>query len=159
MINKIRTGAGFDAHRFCKGRPLILGGVNIPFGKGLAGHSDADVLLHAMIDALLGAAKLGDIGVHFPPEENRYKDISSLDLLEQTVHLLSANGWKIINIDSIIIAQAPKIRPYISAMEEKIGSKMPEDVEISIKATTTEGMGFTGREEGVAAMANCLIER
>ncbi|HOE62687.1 MAG TPA: 2-C-methyl-D-erythritol 2,4-cyclodiphosphate synthase [Candidatus Sumerlaeota bacterium] len=152
-----RIGQGFDAHRFIKGRSLILGGVEIPFEMGLEGHSDADVLVHAIMDALLGAAGLGDIGRHFPPSDPAYKNIYSLDLLERVSHLLSVNCWNIVNIDSIIICEAPRIAPHMESMRENIRGRLSGLPDVSIKATTTEKMGFTGRGEGVAALAVALI--
>lgn len=155
----LRVGQGFDAHCFTEGRPLFLGGVKIPHPLGLAGHSDADVLVHAVMDALLGAAHLGDKGRHFSPTDNAYKDISSLDLLKKVTHLLSINLWAVVNIDATIIAQEPRLSPYICEMEENIKDCLGGRPEVSVKATTTEGMGFTGRCEGIAAMAVALISQ
>ncbi|MBI5177987.1 MAG: 2-C-methyl-D-erythritol 2,4-cyclodiphosphate synthase [Nitrospinae bacterium] len=150
----MRIGIGFDAHRFADGRPLIIGGVTIPYEKGLAGHSDADVLLHAICDALLGALALGDIGKHFPPSDPKYKDISSLVLLQQVSELVKANGYAVNNIDSIIIAEEPKMAPHIEKMRAAIAWTVEAPVtRVSVKATTTELMGFTGRKEGIAAQA------
>ena len=154
----MRIGMGYDVHKLVKDRKLILGGVEIPHELGLLGHSDADVLLHAVMDALLGAAGLGDIGSHFPDTDDQYKGISSMVLLERTGALLTEKGYLIDNIDATIIAQRPKLRPYISQMEENIARVLqisPEQV--NVKATTEEGLGFTGRQEGIAAQAICLL--
>lgn len=154
----MRTGTGFDAHRFADGRALVVGGVTIPHPRGLAGHSDADVLLHAICDALLGAAALGDIGLHFPPTDAHYKGISSLILLEQVIALLDARGFRVHNIDSVIIAEEPRMAPHIGAMRAAIAKAAGVDVSmVGVKATTSEGMGFTGRREGIAAQAAALI--
>lgn len=154
----MRVGIGYDAHRLTKGRALVLGGVKIPFEKGLQGWSDADVLLHALMDALLGAAALGDIGVHFPPNDPAYKDISSLTLLSRVNAMLKAQGWRTGNIDATIIAERPLLKPFISRMKQNIGQTLSiEENRIGIKATTSEGMGFTGRGEGIAAYAVALI--
>ncbi|MGI5971501.1 MAG: 2-C-methyl-D-erythritol 2,4-cyclodiphosphate synthase [Oscillospiraceae bacterium] len=156
----MRIGQGYDVHRLAPGRALVLGGVTIPYDAGLAGHSDADALIHAIIDALLGAAALGDIGSHFDDADMRYKDISSLILLKKTAELLSGAGYKILNIDSTVIAQKPKLVPYISRMRENIARAAGISVEnVSVKATTEEGLGFTGKGEGVAAQAVALIEK
>jgi len=154
----MKAGIGFDAHAFESGRKLMLGGVAIPFERGLSGHSDADVLVHAVIDALLGAAGQRDIGYHFPDSDDRFKDISSLLLLEKTVGIVGANGYETGNIDVTVIAEKPKIAPYISEMEKKIAGALgiSED-NVNIKGTTTEKLGFTGREEGIAAQAVCMI--
>ncbi len=155
----MRIGFGYDSHRFAAGRRLVLGGLDIPFEKGLDGWSDADVVLHAVMDALLGAAALGDIGGHFPPDDPAYKDVSSLVLLERTKELLRGNGWQIGNIDATIVAEHPRISPHIRAMRQSIARALSIDVgRVSIKATTNEGMGFIGREEGIAACAVSLIE-
>lgn len=154
----MRVGMGYDVHRLVEGRDLILGGVKVEHGLGLLGHSDADVLLHAVMDALLGAAALGDIGKHFPDTDPAYKGISSLKLLEHVGGLLEEKGYVIDNIDATVIAQKPKLRPYIEAMEHNIARTLaisPEQV--NIKATTEEGLGFSGREEGIAAQAVCLL--
>ncbi len=154
----MRIGHGYDVHKSVSGRRLFLGGVEIKSDLGLLGHSDADVLLHAVCDALLGAAALGDIGKHFPDNDNRFKDISSLKLLEKTGRILSENGFEIINIDSTVIAQAPKISPYIEKMRENISKTLRVDISsVSVKATTEEGLGFTGSKQGIAAHAVCLI--
>ena len=154
----MRIGHGYDVHKSVSGRKLYLGGAEIESDLGLLGHSDADVLLHAICDALLGAAALGDIGKHFPDNDNRFKDISSLKLLKETSRLLSENGFEIINIDSTVIAQAPKISPYIEKMRENISNTLCIDIScVSVKATTEEGLGFTGTKQGIAAHAVCLI--
>ncbi len=154
----MRIGTGYDVHRLAEGRELILGGVSIPFEKGLLGHSDADVLLHAVCDALLGAAALGDIGLHFPDSDERYKGISSLELLKKVGDLLTDNRFFINNIDSTIIAQKPRLRPYIDNMRENIAKALKIEVSaVSVKATTEEGLGFTGNGEGIAAQAVCLL--
>ena len=155
----MRIGTGYDVHRLTEGRKLIIGGVEIPYEKGLLGHSDADVLLHAIMDALLGAAALGDIGLHFPDSDERYSGISSIELLKRVRRLLLEKGYTINNVDSTIIAQAPKMRPYIDEMKKNISNALllPID-DINVKATTEEGLGFTGQGEGIAAQAVCLIE-
>ena len=158
-MSRFHIGQGFDAHRFKKGRALILGGVSIPHDLGLEGHSDADVLVHAVMDALLGAAGLGDIGRHFPSTDDAYKDISSLDLLDKVSHLLTIDGWKVINIDATVIAQAPRIGPYVAGMEDRISRRLRGSPMVNVKATTTERMGFTGRGEGIAALAVALISQ
>ncbi len=154
----MRTGHGFDVHRLVDGRDLILGGVSIPYHLGLLGHSDADVLLHAISDALLGAASLGDIGLHFPDSDPGFKGVSSLKLLNTVCDKIRAKGFSIVNIDSTIVAQAPKLRPYIPEMEKNISvaAGVPAD-RINVKATTTEGLGFTGEGLAIAAHAVCLI--
>ena len=155
----MRIGHGYDAHKLTSERLLILGGVTIPYPKGLLGHSDADVLTHAIIDALLGASALGDIGTLFPDNSLKYKNISSLILLEEVHKLLSNKGFKFCNIDSTILAQAPKLKDYIPSMRENIASVLHiETDKVSIKATTEEGMGFTGRLEGISVHAVCIIE-
>lgn len=156
----MRIGIGFDVHKLVLGRKLVLGGVVIPFEKGLLGHSDADVLVHAINDALLGACALGDIGKHFPDTDPEYKDIDSIILLKKVKDLLKDRGYRVINIDSVICAQRPKLAPYIDEMRRNIADTLGIAVEqISIKATTTEGLGFEGREEGISAQAVCLIEK
>ena len=155
----IRIGQGHDVHRLVGNRALILGGETIPHETGLLGHSDADVLLHAIADALLGAAALGDIGTHFPDSDPAYKGISSLVLLSHVARLLSENGYRTVNVDSTVIAQAPKLKPYIKEMRENIASALGVDVSfVSVKATTEEGLGFTGERLGIAADAVALIE-
>lgn len=154
----MRVGMGYDVHRLVEGRDLIIGGVKIPYEKGLLGHSDADVLLHAISDALLGAAALGDIGKHFPDSDPAYKGISSVLLLEKVGELLEEKGFLIENIDATIIAQAPKMRPYIDTMRENIARTLGLDVEhVNVKATTEEGLGFTGSGEGISSQAICLL--
>lgn len=155
----MRIGFGFDVHAFIKGRPLILGGVEIPHTHGLLGHSDADVLLHAICDALFGAAALGDLGRHFPDSDPAYRDISSVVLLAKTVNLIALHGFAVTNIDSTLVLQKPRIAGYVPAMIETISSavSIPGNC-VSVKATTTEKLGFAGREEGVAAYAVVLIE-
>ncbi len=154
----IKIGVGYDVHRFAAERPLVLGGVIIPYPRGLEGHSDADVLLHAIADSLLGAAGLGDIGSHFPDTDPRYKDIASTKILAEVFTILVKTGYQIGNVDTIIIAEQPKIAPHVSIMKGKISRilMVPEE-SISIKATTNEKMGFVGREEGIAAIATSLI--
>ena len=155
----LRIGQGYDVHRLVEGRDLILGGVKIPHTVGLLGHSDADVLLHAIADALLGAAALGDIGKHFPDTDPAYKGISSLKLLEAVANLLLSRGFRIINIDSTVIAQAPKLMPHIEEMRENIAKALGIDVSyVSVKATTEEKLGFTGEKLGIASQAIALIE-
>lgn len=154
----MRVGMGYDVHRLVEGRDLVMGGVNIPYEKGLLGHSDADVLLHAIMDALLGAAALGDIGKHFPDSDPAYKGISSILLLEKVGELLTGEGYFVGNIDATIIAQAPKMRPYIDQMRENIAKALDVDVScINVKATTEEGLGFTGTGEGISAQAICVL--
>lgn len=155
----MRIGHGYDVHKLAENRKLIVGGVEIPHDKGLLGHSDADVLLHAISDALLGAAALGDIGLHFPPEDMNFKDIDSRILLRKVAELLKNNGYRVINVDSTILAQKPKMKPYINAMRENIAKDLGLDIsKVSVKATTEEGLGFTGEEKGIAAHAVCLID-
>ena len=155
---KFRVGHGYDVHKLVEDRKLIIGGVEIPHSKGLLGHSDADVLAHAICDALLGAAALGDIGKHFPDNDDRYKDVDSLVLLEKVCELIRNKGYEITNVDSTILAQAPKLRPYIDEMRSKLAKAMKLDIdELSVKATTEERLGFTGREEGIAAHAVVLL--
>ena len=154
-----RVGIGYDVHRFASDRPMILGGIEIPFDKGLDGHSDADVLLHAIADAMLGAAALGDIGVHFPPTDEKWRGMSSVDIVRHAVTLLGENGWSPVNIDATIIAEAPKVNPHVPAMREALVSMTGLDAgAISIKATTNEGMGWVGRGEGIACIAVALLE-
>lgn len=154
----MRVGMGYDVHRLVEGRKLILGGVEVPYEKGLLGHSDADVILHAVMDALLGAAALGDIGKHFPDTDEKYKGISSIELLKHVGSLLEENNYLIENIDGTIIAQRPKLRPYIEQMEENIAEALKiEKNRVNIKATTEEGLGFTGSGEGISAQAVCCL--
>ncbi len=155
---KLRIGHGYDVHRLVEGRELILGGVNIPWEKGLLGHSDADVLAHAVADALLGAAALGDIGCLFPDNDPQYKNADSLKLLSRVVKVLYEAGFEPVNIDATVLAQAPKLRPHIPLMRERLAAACGMDVtDVSVKATTEEGLGFTGSGEGMAAHAVCLI--
>ena len=155
----MRIGQGYDAHRFKSGDNIILGGVEIPFDKGLAAHSDGDVLLHAICDALLGASALGDIGSHFPDSDPGLKDVSSRDLLRRVTELLREAGYALCNIDATVIAEQPRISPQVRAMRENIAADTGLAIDaISIKATTTERMGFTGRGEGIAASAVCMVE-
>lgn len=157
---EFRMGTGYDVHKLVEGRELILGGVGIPFERGLLGHSDADVLLHAVMDALLGASGLGDIGVHFPDTDDRFKGISSLKLLAHVRELLEQEGWQVGNIDATVIAQRPKIRPYIAQMEKNIAGTLGISPDrVNVKATTEEHLGFTGREEGMSAQAVCCLYR
>jgi len=155
----MRIGIGYDAHRLVKGRPLVLGGVNVPSDLGLDGWSDADVLVHAIIDALLGAAGLGDIGTHFPANDPAYKDISSIVLLGRTSDMLRTQGWRVGNIDATVIAERPALQPFADRMRQNIGQALSITAsQVGIKATTTEGLGFAGKEEGIAACAVSLIE-
>jgi len=155
---KYRTGIGYDVHAFADNRKLIIGGIEIPHHKGLAGHSDADVLLHAITDALLGALALGDIGKHFPDTDKQFKDVDSTILLKKTYQLIKEKGYKIGNIDSVVVLQKPKLAEYIPQIQKKISSILETGTDqISIKATTTEGLGFIGREEGISAFASVLI--
>lgn len=156
----IRIGHGYDVHAFAENRKCIIGGVEIPYEKGLLGHSDADVLLHAISDSLLGAAALGDIGKHFPDTDPEYKGADSLKLLFCVVKLIEEKGYKVVNIDATVIAQAPKLAPYILKMRENIAKALNVDIDfVSVKATTEEKLGFTGRKEGVSAHCVCLIEK
>lgn len=154
----MRVGIGYDVHQLVKNRPLILGGVEIDYELGLLGHSDADVLLHSIMDALLGAAGLGDIGTHFPDTDPKYKGISSMLLLEEVRGSIESAGYKIGNIDSVIICQRPKLKPYIPLMKDRIASVLDIEIsQINVKATTTEKLGFVGREEGIASEAIALL--
>ena len=156
----MRIGHGYDVHRLVEGRALILGGVRIPFEKGLDGHSDADVLTHAVMDALLGAAAMGDIGKLFPDTDDRYLGADSIGLLKTVRTVLEEHGWKLSNLDATVIAQRPKLAPYIDTMRKQIADALETDVgSVSVKATTEEHLGFTGSGEGIAAHAVCLIER
>jgi 2-C-methyl-D-erythritol 2,4-cyclodiphosphate synthase len=155
----VRIGHGYDAHRLVQERKLILGGVDIPYQKGLLGHSDADVLIHCIMDALLGAAAVGDIGKLFPDSDTKFKGISSMLLLKEVNNNLRLKGYKIVNIDSTIVAQEPKLAPYIANMRANIAEILDIDInDVNVKATTTEGLGFTGTGEGIAAHAVALIE-
>lgn len=155
----MRVGMGYDVHRLVKERDLILGGVKIDYEFGLLGHSDADVLLHAIMDAILGAAALGDIGKHFPDTDDAYKGASSMRLLEEVSNRINKEGYRVVNIDATIIAQKPKMRPHIDLMRENIAKALQIDVkQINVKATTEEGLGFTGSGEGISSQAICLLE-
>lgn len=159
-MTNLRIGVGYDVHKLVAGRDLIIGGQKIPYEKGLEGHSDADVLVHAIIDSLLGAASLGDIGVLFPDTDAAYKNADSLELLKKVNGLIIEKGYSIVNIDSIVIAQEPKLKPHIEDMRKKISKNLGTEIEnISIKATTTEHLGFEGKKEGIAAHATCLLEK
>ena len=154
----MKVGFGYDVHRLERGEFLVLGGVEVPYELGLAGHSDADVLLHAVIDALIGAAGLGDIGRHFPPSDDAYRGISSITLLERTSAMLAENGYRVSNIDSTIVCQAPKLAPYIPEMEENIARAVGcAPGLVNVKAKTEEGLGFTGTSEGMKAYAVCMV--
>lgn len=156
----IRIGNGYDVHKLVENRNLIIGGVLIPYEKGLLGHSDADVLVHAIMDSLLGATKKGDIGKLFPDNDNKFKNVCSLELLKNVYNILKDDGYEIINIDSTIVAQAPKMRPFIDKMEENIAMCLNIDKsQINVKATTEEGLGFTGALEGISASAVCLLNK
>jgi 2-C-methyl-D-erythritol 2,4-cyclodiphosphate synthase len=158
----LRIGQGYDIHRLVAGRPLILGGVALdhPAGLGLDGHSDADVLVHALMDALLGALSLGDIGQHFPPGEEHWRDADSLKLLEEVMELVRGRGWKVINVDLVVVAERPKLRPDIDQIRTNLANAMriPAD-QVGVKATTNEGLGPTGREEGIASYAVALLQK
>ena len=159
MSLDFRVGIGYDVHRFAEGRRLVLGGVVVPFERGLLGHSDADVATHALMEALLGAAGLGDIGQHFPPDDPTYKDISSLVLLDRVGQVLAGRGWQIVNVDVSIIAQYPRLADHLPAMRQEIGRVLSlEEPRVSLKATTSDQLGFTGRGEGIAACAVALLE-
>ena len=156
----IRIGHGYDVHAFADNRKCIIGGVDIPYEKGLLGHSDADVLLHAVSDSLLGAAALGDIGKHFPDTDPAFKGADSIVLLQRVVELIHSKGYRVVNIDATVIAQAPKMAPYILRMRENIANALCVDVDcVNVKATTEEKLGFTGRKEGISAHCVCLIEK
>ena len=155
----MRIGQGYDVHRLVEGRKLILGGVEIPFEKGLLGHSDADVLSHAIMDALLGAAALGDIGKHFPDTDERYRGADSLQLMREVGRMLEERGYEIVNVDATVLAQRPKLSPHIPLMREKIAEALGQTADrVSVKATTEEGLGFTGEGAGMAAQAIALIQ-
>lgn len=155
----MRVGMGYDVHKLVEGRDLILGGQIIPYEKGLLGHSDADVLLHAIMDAMLGAAALGDIGKWFPDTKAEFKGVSSMKLLEEVVQIIKKEGYVVGNIDATIVAQAPKMRPYIDTMRKNIADVLNVDVnQVNVKATTEEGLGFTGTGEGISSQAICLLE-
>lgn len=155
-----RIGIGYDVHRLVSGRPLILGGVTIPFAKGLLGHSDADVLLHAITDAMLGAVALGDIGTHFPPSDMRWKDADSGDLLRRTVALCGEAGWRVGNVDATVVCEAPRLLPHMPAIRARIAQLLDLTIdEVNVKGKTSEGMGFTGTGEGMSAYAVVLMTR
>ncbi len=159
MADRMRIGIGYDVHPLVPGRKLVLGGVEIPFDRGLSGWSDADVLTHAIIDALLGAAALGNIGTHFPPGEPQYKDISSLVLLEKVTGKLAKNSWRVGNIDATVVAEQPKLSDFMDRMRQQLSQTLDIEVgQVSVKAVTSEQMGFVGRGEGIAACAVALIE-
>jgi len=154
-----RVGLGLDAHAFEKGRRLVIGGIEVPYDRGLAGHSDADVLVHALMDALLGACGERDIGANFPDTDPAYKDISSIVLLEEVIGRLREKGFRVVNTDCVVIAQEPRLSPYVDLIRDLLAATMRVDADrVGVKATTTEGMGFTGRGEGIAAIATVLIE-
>ena len=156
----VRVGIGYDVHKLVEGRKLIIGGVEIPYHKGLLGHSDADVLVHSLMDSILGALSEGDIGKHFPDTDMEYKDISSIVLLERVNKIMIKRGYKLVNADNVIAAQQPKLAPYIDQMRENIAKVLNVSVEdVGIKATTTEGLGFVGREEGISSNSVCLLEK
>lgn len=156
----LRIGNGYDVHKLVEGRNLIIGGVLIPYEKGLLGHSDADVLVHAIMDSLLGATKKGDIGSIFPDTDNKFKDICSLELLKQVYNILTNDGYQIVNIDATIVAQQPKMKPYIDKIEQNISICLNINKDkINVKATTEEGLGFTGSLQGISAYAVCLVEK
>jgi 2-C-methyl-D-erythritol 2,4-cyclodiphosphate synthase len=155
-----RIGIGYDVHSFAEGRPLMIGGIAIPHTRGLAGHSDADVLIHAIVDALLGAAALGDIGSYFPSSDPRWQDVPSSAFLTYARDLLAQHGWHVGNVDAVVVAERPKLSPHIPAMRAELARQLAIDLEqISVKATTTDGLGFTGREEGIGCYAVALIEK
>jgi 2-C-methyl-D-erythritol 2,4-cyclodiphosphate synthase len=159
---QLRIGNGYDIHRLVPGRPLILGGLTLqhPDGLGLDGHSDADVLVHALMDALLGALGLGDIGQHFPPDDVRWRGADSLELLQRVMELVRERGWQVVNVDSVVVAERPKLRPHIEAMRHSIAARLGVEADrVGVKATTNEGLGPTGREEGIAAHAVALLAR
>jgi 2-C-methyl-D-erythritol 2,4-cyclodiphosphate synthase len=159
-VEETRVGIGYDVHRLVAGRPLILGGVTIPSERGLEGHSDADVAIHAIMDALLGAAALGDIGQHFPPSDPAFKDIDSRLLLSQVRDVLARAGWRVVNVDCTIVAERPKLAPHMESMRAALAAALGVDGErIGLKATTNEGIGFIGREEGIAALEVALLAR
>ncbi|MCP9884203.1 2-C-methyl-D-erythritol 2,4-cyclodiphosphate synthase [Synechococcus sp. ATX 2A4] len=157
---QLRIGNGYDIHRLVSGRPLILGGIRLDHPLGLDGHSDADVLVHALMDALLGALSLGDIGRHFPPEDPRWKGADSLQLLERVMELVRARGWQVVNVDAVVVAEQPKLKPHIEAMRAAIAARLAvEPDQVGVKATTNEGLGPTGRQEGIACHAVALLQK
>ena len=156
----MRIGIGYDVHKLVESRKLIIGGVEINHEKGLLGHSDADVLIHAIMDSILGALALGDIGKHFPDTDNKYKDISSINLLKEVYNKMNNMGYKIVNIDTVIVAQRPKMKPYIDEMRKNISKELNTDIaNINIKATTTEELGFEGKEEGISSQSVCILNK
>lgn len=156
----MRIGLGYDVHKLVEGRPLIIGGVSVPHEKGLLGHSDADVLIHAIMDGMLGALALGDIGKHFPDTDEKYKGADSMELLRCVNNLINEKGYEINNIDSIIIAQSPKMAPHIEQMRKNIAAVLNTDIgNVSVKATTEEGLGFTGTKQGISAQSICLLNK
>lgn len=156
----MRIGSGYDVHAFVESRPLILGGVTVPFDRGLAGHSDADVLTHALMDALLSAMRLGDIGAHFPDDDRAFAGADSIALLEHVARLMSEEGWLLVDADTVLVLERPRVAPYRDEMRSRLARALGVPVErVGVKATTTEGLGFAGREEGVAAFAVVLLER
>jgi 2-C-methyl-D-erythritol 2,4-cyclodiphosphate synthase len=160
MSPERRAGIGYDAHRFGPGRTLVLGGVEVPGEPGLEGHSDADVLAHAITDAVLGAAGLGDIGTHFPDDDPRYRDANSIELLTQATSLAHGDGWRVVNVDATVICERPRLAPLAGEMAERLGQGLGiPRAQVSVKATTNEGMGFIGRGEGIAVLAIAQIER
>ena len=159
-MSERRVGIGFDVHRFVDGRKLVLGGVELEGERGLEGHSDADVLAHAVIDAVLGAAALGDVGRHFPDDDPRYRDADSVALLEQATAMVRAAGWSVVNVDATVVCEQPKVGPVSARMCERLAGALSVDLQdVNVKATTSEGMGFTGRGEGIAALAIAQLER
>ncbi len=155
----VRSGMGYDVHPLVEGRPLVLGGIKIPFEKGLLGHSDGDVLIHSVIDAMFGAAAMGDIGGHFPSEDERYRGVSSTVLLKEAVRLLRESRWRVSNVDATILAEQPMLRPYIEDIRASLAGCLETDIgAVSVKATTTDGLGFIGRGDGIASMAVAVIE-
>jgi len=157
---QLRIGNGYDIHRLVSGRPLILGGIRLDPPLGLDGHSDADVLVHALMDALLGALSLGDIGRHFPPEDARWKGADSLVLLERVMELVRERGWQVVNVDAVVVAEQPKLKPHIEAMRAAIAARLAgEPEQVGVKATTNEGLGPTGRQEGIACHAVALLQK
>lgn len=158
LTDMIRTGFGYDVHRFAANRPLMLGGIDVPHDRGLDGHSDADVLLHAVTDALLGAAALGDIGTHFPDSDERFRGADSAELLSASLRLLADAGFEVVNVDATVVAETPRLAPHIPRMRKRMAELLRTDVgRVSVKATTSEGMGFVGDGRGMAAYAVCLI--
>lgn len=156
----MRIGTGFDVHAFGEGDSVVLGGVRIPHSRGVMAHSDGDVLIHALCDALLGALALGDIGKHFPPTDSRWRDIDSRELLREVMRMLAQRGWQVVNVDSVVMCERPKLLPHIDAMRVCLAADLGVSVDaVSVKATTTEKLGFTGREEGIAAQAVALLGR